>query len=478
MTEFSAGPQAHPQYTSHNDPIVVDPSSSSSSTVSATPTSHGNHSVSSITAVPSSGLVYGVGSQHGLGAQGPNLTRQPSSASIHASAQQPVPVPHQAYFPSILQPTHESSTFATASSTPGSSLNPTFTIAPSLPSHGQLQTSAAHSYSTAIDPQPVLAPSMNIALPGPSASDRPLPHLDILNYPVSDLLTMISALLQRIIEANDALYLPHHHRSASSSRSHTNSQDPRSRGLASSVLAFHGRNVPAISLKAYLMRILKYCPATNEVFLSLLVYFDRISKRANTLDFFDPQPQLQQQEMFGSFSARSSVDPVMIPGQLSSLNAAYGVPQQPVEPGSFGSYGSYGSHASFPASPHAQPPIMSPYRPPSPSPPPTASSIGPQTPGDLFVMDSYNIHRLVISGVTVSSKFFSDVFYKNSRYAKVGGLPLEELNHLELQFLLLCDFRLAIPLEELQRYGDLLLQFWEREGAQLHYQQQQFQEQQ
>ena len=36
-----------------------------------------------------------------------------------------------------------------------------------------------------------------------------------------------------------------------------------------------------------------------------------------------------------------------------------------------------------------------------------------------FVVDSFNIHRLIIAGVTCASKFFSDVFYTNSRYAKV-----------------------------------------------------------
>ena len=109
----------------------------------------------------------------------------------------------------------------------------------------------------------------------------------------------------------------------------------------------------------------------------------------------------------------------------------------------------------------------------------------PQQPGDgppprLFAIDSFNVHRLVIAGVTVASKFFSDVFYTNSRYAKVrspptpaprapltraadeqvGGLPLNELNQLELQFLLLNDFRLVIPLDELQRYADQLILFW------------------
>lgn len=77
-----------------------------------------------------------------------------------------------------------------------------------------------------------------------------------------------------------------------------------------------------------------------------------------------------------------------------------------------------------------------------------------------FVMDSHNIHRLLIAGVTVSTKFFSDFFYSNSRYARVGGISLQELNHLELQFLVLCDFELLISVNELQRYADLLYKFW------------------
>lgn len=38
-----------------------------------------------------------------------------------------------------------------------------------------------------------------------------------------------------------------------------------------------------------------------------------------------------------------------------------------------------------------------------------------------------------------------------------------ELNHLELQFLLLNDFRLAIPVEELEAYGTMLVEFYARE---------------
>ncbi|KAJ9109739.1 hypothetical protein QFC19_001969 [Naganishia cerealis] len=108
----------------------------------------------------------------------------------------------------------------------------------------------------------------------------------------------------------------------------------------SAILCFHARNVPSISIEAYLQRILKYCPITNEVFLSLLVYFDRMSK--------------------------------MQLGTSQSNGQAI------------------------------------------------ANEVGHQTGIRGFAIDSYNVHRLVIAGITVASKFFSDVFYTNSRYAKVS----------------------------------------------------------
>lgn len=41
----------------------------------------------------------------------------------------------------------------------------------------------------------------------------------------------------------------------------------------------------------------------------------------------------------------------------------------------------------------------------------------------------------------------------------MGGLPQTELNQLELQFLLLNDFRLMIPPQEMQRYAEQLVLF-------------------
>ena len=285
-------------------------------------------------------------------------------------------------------------------------------------------------------------------------------HLNIVEFPVNDLIVMLSCLLTKIIEANDKLHPNHfentiairqkikeekkrkrlqrkdsqkeYHKSTivgevdehggsntQSNEAGGNSDDRfevrvhsedrmdedddrldanddddyddeddednemKNKYLAN-VLAFHGTNVPGISLHAYLARVLKYCPVTNEVFLSLLVYFDRIAKKANNLN----------QKRKSGFNDDNS--------DIADAE-------------------------------------------------------------QLFVMDSYNIHRLIISGITVSSKFFLDIFYKNLRYAKVGGLPLEELNYLELQFLLLLDFKLMISVEDLQNYGDLLARFWKRE---------------
>ncbi|KAI8644744.1 cyclin-domain-containing protein, partial [Parasitella parasitica] len=73
-----------------------------------------------------------------------------------------------------------------------------------------------------------------------------------------------------------------------------------------------------------------------------------------------------------------------------------------------------------------------------------------------YAVNSYTVHRLLITSIVVASKFTSDVFYPNSRYAKVGGIPLCELNQLELEFLFLCNFDLHVKLENMQAYGDQL----------------------
>ncbi|KAI8381407.1 cyclin-domain-containing protein [Radiomyces spectabilis] len=157
--------------------------------------------------------------------------------------------------------------------------------------------------------------------------------LDLANFPVQRLVVIVANLLDAIITTNDKLTME---------RVTTH---------------FDSRAVPSITVSAYLTRILKYAPFSNEVLLSLLVYFDRIANRHQ----------------------------------------------------------------------HA------------------------------FILDSFNIHRLLISSIVIASKFWSDVFYSNSRYAKVGGLSVHEMNKLEIEFLFLCNFDLHVRLEDLQTYGNELL---------------------
>ncbi|KAF1797087.1 cyclin [Mucor lusitanicus] len=175
------------------------------------------------------------------------------------------------------------------------------------------------------------------------------PKFDLASFPVTETISMLTCLLKKITAANDSI-----------------------QQKQSNYTCFHARSLPSIDIDAYLLRILKYCPCANECFLSLLVYFDRMSQ--------------------------NKLDPLRI--------------------------------------------------------------------------DSYNIHRLVIAGIMVSSKFFSDIFYTNTRYAKVGGLPVKELNVLELEFLRINNYNIFIPLEELQQYGDQLLMHAIREKeAQLKHEQ-------
>ena len=92
-----------------------------------------------------------------------------------------------------------------------------------------------------------------------------------------------------------------------------------------------------------------------------------------------------------------------------------------------------GSTVASPQSAQPPPPPPPPQAATNPTPHSSSSSDGSTISGlsvndaynmsHFFVVDSFNIHRLVIAGVTCASKFFSDIFYTNSRYAKVFLLP-------------------------------------------------------
>ncbi|KAL6872032.1 cyclin domain-containing protein [Trichoderma novae-zelandiae] len=272
---------------------------------------------------------------------------------------------------------------------------------------------------------------------------------EISAMPIADVIEMVAALLTKITTTNDLQHdamqrnVAHQQQANQSADAHGSSQMSP---LSHSVLAFHGKNVPAITILSYLSRIDKYCPTTYEVFLSLLVYFDRMTERVN--DMVSRTERSRRSSRTRGSASVASHDTPMGDASRSPDDSDEDLADDDdsedevmVEPPT-----KFAREAGRHAAAHVG-----------------ERSVGLPTPATYFVVDSFNIHRLIIAGVTCSSKFFSDVFYTNSRYAKVGGLPLPELNHLELQFLILNDFRLAIPVEELEAYATMLVEFYARE---------------
>jgi hypothetical protein len=221
-------------------------------------------------------------------------------------------------------------------------------------------------------------------VPGLWAQDR---QFEISSMPVTDIIEMVAGLLTKITTTNDSHHEQvHRHIPPPEGASNLTPQ-------ASSVLAFHGKNVPSISIMSYLTRIHKYCPTTYEVFLSLLVYFDRMTEMVN-------KDQLDRLRRRWSRTDTLQTEPTR--PRSSETSTAQRMHTSPmVTPPS-----SAGIIAQDPTSPS-----------------PISPTVNPQLDEDqlshFFVVDSFNIHRLVIAGVTCASKFFSDVFYTNSRYAKV-----------------------------------------------------------
>lgn len=214
---------------------------------------------------------------------------------------------------------------------------------------------------------------------------------EISSMPVTDIIEMVAGLLTKITTTNDMQH-EHVHRHIPPPEG-TAGLSPQ----ATSVLAFHGKNVPSITILSYLSRIHKYCPTTYEVFLSLLVYFDRMTEMVN-------KGHLQRLRRRANQSATVQHD---APPRPASSDTS--TPQE------------RGERPSMVTPPSSTRMTAEDSRSSDSSVPPSL-----QLPEDedslshFFVVDSFNIHRLVIAGVTCASKFFSDVFYTNSRYAKVG----------------------------------------------------------
>jgi len=70
-----------------------------------------------------------------------------------------------------------------------------------------------------------------------------------------------------------------------------------------------------------------------------------------------------------------------------------------------------------------------------------------------FVVNSLNIHRLLITSVMLAAKFFDDHYFNNAFFARIGGVSREEMNQLELEFLFMIGFSLTVDEQEYQAYN-------------------------
>jgi Cyclin len=69
-----------------------------------------------------------------------------------------------------------------------------------------------------------------------------------------------------------------------------------------------------------------------------------------------------------------------------------------------------------------------------------------------FTISSLTVHRFLITSATVASKGLSDSFWTNKTYARVGGVKLNELALLELEFLWRVEWRIVPRPEVLEDY--------------------------
>ena len=69
-----------------------------------------------------------------------------------------------------------------------------------------------------------------------------------------------------------------------------------------------------------------------------------------------------------------------------------------------------------------------------------------------FVLNSHNVHRVIITSITLAAKFFDDQFFDNAYYARVGGISKGEMNAMELDFLFLINFSLFVSPSVYNKY--------------------------
>jgi len=72
-----------------------------------------------------------------------------------------------------------------------------------------------------------------------------------------------------------------------------------------------------------------------------------------------------------------------------------------------------------------------------------------------FVFNTMNIHRSLLTSLLVAAKFFEDQPCDNQYFATVGGVTVQELNAMELTFLSMMEYQVAVTGFEFNLYSQL-----------------------
>jgi hypothetical protein len=73
-----------------------------------------------------------------------------------------------------------------------------------------------------------------------------------------------------------------------------------------------------------------------------------------------------------------------------------------------------------------------------------------------MVNKEYDIYKFILLYLTIAVKYWNDDFYKNTLYSKIGGIPLNEFNNLEVKLLFSIQFDLDIKPAVFDEYYEQL----------------------
>ena len=76
-----------------------------------------------------------------------------------------------------------------------------------------------------------------------------------------------------------------------------------------------------------------------------------------------------------------------------------------------------------------------------------------------YVLNLYNIYKLILVTCLISIKYNEDIFIGTKQYSEIAGVSVRDLNILEYQMFVLLDYNLFIENEYYQQYYDYFLKY-------------------